>query len=183
MLVVTGRSTNQIDTFVVGKDGLLCDTKSFNVAPGGTPFGFDFDRKGHLLVSLAGVGGSSGAASYAVERRLDLDDHRADRERPARRLLARRFEGRPLRVRRQRRQLLGLHVRRRPRGTSAFVRAVAVHGMTALDLAQSHDGRYLYVLAAGTHGIVPFEVGDDGTLTYVGSQLNIPATAAGLAVR
>ena len=98
------------------EDGLLSDLKSFDVAPGATPFGFDFDKKGHLLVSLAGVGGSSGAASYDLgEGRLDLDDHRADRERPARRLLARRFEGRPLRVRRQRRQLVGLHVRRLPR--------------------------------------------------------------------
>jgi hypothetical protein len=55
--------------------------------------------------------------------------------------------------------------------------------MTPLDEALSEDGRYLYVLAAGTHGIVQFAVGKDGNLTYVGSQLNIPATAGGLAVR
>ena len=54
-LVVTGRSSNKIDTFAVGEDGLLASLKTFDVAPGGTPFGFDFDNKGHLLVSLAGV--------------------------------------------------------------------------------------------------------------------------------
>src|SRR5215208_7224266 len=64
VLVVTGRSSQQIDTFRIGDDGRLSDLKSFDVAPGGTPFGFDFDNKGHLLVSLASVGGSSGAASY-----------------------------------------------------------------------------------------------------------------------
>ena len=58
------RSTRSL----VGKDGLLSGLKTFDVAPGGTPFGFDFDKKGHLLVSLAGVGGSSGAASYASRK-------------------------------------------------------------------------------------------------------------------
>jgi 6-phosphogluconolactonase len=66
VLVVTGRSSQRIDTFRVGADGLLSDLKSFDVAPGATPFGFDFDNTGHLLVSLAGVGGSSGAASYSL---------------------------------------------------------------------------------------------------------------------
>jgi hypothetical protein len=69
VLVVTGRSSQKIDTFRVGADGLLSDLKSFDVAPGSTPFGFDFDNKGHLLVSLAGVGSSSGAASYALAKR------------------------------------------------------------------------------------------------------------------
>src|SRR5262249_50050326 len=69
VLVVTGRSTSRIDTFLVGRDGLLSDLRtSFDVAPGATPFGFDFDSKGHLLVSLAGVGGSSGAASYNLAK-------------------------------------------------------------------------------------------------------------------
>jgi 6-phosphogluconolactonase (cycloisomerase 2 family) len=55
--------------------------------------------------------------------------------------------------------------------------------MTALDLAQSHDGKYLYVLAAGTHGIVTFDIGADGTLTHVDTQANVAVAAAGLAVR
>ena len=65
-LVVTGRSSQRIDTFPVLADGRLGALGSFDPAPGGTPFGFDFDNKGHLLVSLAGVGSSSGAASYAL---------------------------------------------------------------------------------------------------------------------
>ena len=67
-------------------------------------------------------------------------------------------------------------------GSIAFLGAVSVQGMTPLDEALSEDGQTLYVLAAGSHGIVQFSVGNDGALTYVGSQLNIPATAAGLAV-
>ena len=37
--------------------------------------------------------------------------------------------------------------------------------MTPLDEALSEDGRTLYVLAAGSHGIVQFAVGEDGTLS------------------
>jgi 6-phosphogluconolactonase (cycloisomerase 2 family) len=55
--------------------------------------------------------------------------------------------------------------------------------MTALDLALSENGRYLYVLAAGTHGIVTFEVGSDGTLTHVDTEADVPVAAAGIAVR
>jgi hypothetical protein len=55
--------------------------------------------------------------------------------------------------------------------------------MTPLDLSLSGNGRYLYVLAAGSHGIVELAVGNDGSLTPLGAQENAPATAAGLAVR
>jgi hypothetical protein len=39
------------------------------------------------------------------------------------------------------------------------------------------------VLAAGTLGILTFEVNDDGTLTHVDIEANVPAGAAGIAVR
>jgi 6-phosphogluconolactonase (cycloisomerase 2 family) len=70
-----------------------------------------------------------------------------------------------------------------PTGELTFLRATSIDGMTALDLAQSHDGKYLYVLAARSHGIVTFEVGADGTLTYSGTEDNVPVAAAGIAVR
>lgn len=66
VLVGAGDSSQRIDTFRVATDGRLSDLQSFGVAPGSTPFGFDFDNKGNLLVSLAGVGSSSGAVSYEL---------------------------------------------------------------------------------------------------------------------
>lgn len=53
--------------------------------------------------------------------------------------------------------------------------------MTALDPAISNNGRYLYVLAAGSHGIVSFEIDTDGSLTHIGAQANVPLAAAGIA--
>ena len=60
---------------------------------------------------------------------------------------------------------------------------MTIDGMTALDLALSENGRYLYVLAAGSHGIVAFDVASDGTLTHVDTQPGVPVAAAGIAVR
>jgi 6-phosphogluconolactonase (cycloisomerase 2 family) len=112
VLVVTGRSSQRIDTFRVGADGLLSDPESFDVAPGAV-------------------------STFAVS----------------------------------------------PAGELTFERAVTIDGMTALDLALSENGHYLYLLAAGSHGIVAFEVGADGTLTHVDTESDVPLAAAGIAAR
>src|SRR4051795_4311159 len=182
-LVVTGRSSNKIDTFPVGKDGLLGAVKTFDVSPGGTPFGFDFDSKGHLLVSLAGVAGSSGAASYAVGNDGGISTITtpiATGQNAACWLVASKNGRFAFVANAASGSVSSFSVA--PDGSISFVGAVSVQGMTPLDEALSEDGHTLYVLAAGSHGIVQFSVGDDGALTYAGSQLSIPAAAAGLAV-
>jgi 6-phosphogluconolactonase (cycloisomerase 2 family) len=158
--------------------------KTFDVAPGGTPFGFDFDKKGNLLVSLAGVAGSSGAASYAVDKdgTVSTISPPIPTGQNAACWLVASKDGRFAFVANAASGSVSTFWVRDD-GAIAFAGAVSVQGMTPLDEALSEDGRYLYVLAAGTHGIVQFAVGKDGNLTYVGSQLNIPATAGGLAVR
>jgi 6-phosphogluconolactonase len=183
-LVVTGRSTNRIDTFLVGKDGTLSGLQTFDVAPGGTPFGFDFDRKGHLLVSLAGVGASSGAASYDLAKDGSISTITAPiatGQRAACWLVTSK-DGRFAFVANAASSSVSTFAVS-PTGELTFLRAATIDGMTALDLAQSHDGKYLYVLAAGTHGIVTFEVGADGTLTHVATEAGVPVAAAGIAVR
>jgi len=184
VLVVTGRSSQQIDTFRIGDDGRLSDLKSFDVAPGGTPFGFDFDNKGHLLVSLAGVGGSSGAASYDLAADGTVSTITAPIEtgqRAACWLVASK-NGRFAFVANAASSSVSTFAVS-PSGELAFQGALAIDGMTALDLSLSENGRYLYVLAAGSRGIVAFDVGADGTLTHVDTQTGVPAAAAGIAVR
>jgi 6-phosphogluconolactonase len=184
ILVVTGRSSNMIDTFQVGAEGLLSDLQTFGVAPGATPFGFDFDNKGHLLVSLAGVGGSSGAASYELAADGSLSTITAPLEsgqRAACWLVASK-DGRHAFVANAGSSSVSTFSVS-PSGELTFERAVTIDGMTALDLALSENGQYLYVLAAGTHGIVAFAVGNDGMLTHVDTQPDVPVAAAGIAVR
>jgi 6-phosphogluconolactonase len=184
VLVVTGRSTQVIDTFRVGSDGLLSDLRTFGVAPGATPFGFDFDNKGHLLVSLAGVGGSSGAASYALGRDGSISTITAPLEtgqRAACWLVASK-DGRFAFVANAASASVSTFAVS-PKGELTFQGATTIDGMTPLDLALSENGRYVYVLAAGSHGIVAFAVGGDGTLTHVDTQPDVPVAAAGIAVR
>lgn len=184
-LVVTGRSSNRIDTFRIDGDGLASDLRSYDVAPaGGVPFGFDFDNKGHLLVSLAGVAASSGAASYAIAGDGSVSTITAPIATGQRAAcwLAASKDGRFAFVANAASGSISTFAVS-PAGELEFQGALTIAGMTPLDLDLSENGRYLYVLAAGSHGIVELEVDSDGALTQIGAQANIPATAAGLAVR
>jgi 6-phosphogluconolactonase (cycloisomerase 2 family) len=66
-LVVTLKATNRIDTFAVGADGRTAAAVSTPSA-GTTPFGFDFDSEGNVLVSNAsgGAAGASTVTSYRI---------------------------------------------------------------------------------------------------------------------
>src|SRR3954467_341139 len=59
--VVTEKATSTIDTYSVGSDGIAGEPVS-SPSSAGTPFGFDWDNHGHLLVSNA----AGFASSYSV---------------------------------------------------------------------------------------------------------------------
>src|SRR5512132_191802 len=67
VLVVTDKDTNTIDTFEVGADGQPRPAQS-QPSNGQTPFGFDFDRRGLLIVSEAfgGAPAASTLSSYSL---------------------------------------------------------------------------------------------------------------------
>jgi 6-phosphogluconolactonase (cycloisomerase 2 family) len=56
VLVVTEKGTNLINTYVVGSDG-VAGPPNTQASAGDTPFGFEFDKRGHLIVSDAFGGG------------------------------------------------------------------------------------------------------------------------------
>ena len=68
-LVVTEKATNRITTYQVGRDG-RAGAPTWTASAGQTPFGFDVDRRGHLIVSEAagGAAGASTVSSYRVDR-------------------------------------------------------------------------------------------------------------------
>lgn len=68
-LVVTEKATNKITTFLINEDGLPAPAV-VNDSAGPTPFGFDFDRYGHLLVSEAAGGApdASSLSSYEIHQ-------------------------------------------------------------------------------------------------------------------
>jgi len=67
VLVVTEKGTNSITTYVVGHDG-VASAPTTQASAGDTPFGFEFDKRGRLIVSDAFGGGANAGAmsSYNV---------------------------------------------------------------------------------------------------------------------
>jgi 6-phosphogluconolactonase len=67
ILVVTEKATNMIDTYTIGFDG-TSSGPIVQSSAGETPYGFAFDKRGHLIVSDAFGGGSLAGAmsSYDV---------------------------------------------------------------------------------------------------------------------
>ena len=67
ILVVTEKATNSITTYVVGFDG-KAGAPNTQPSAGDTPYGFEFDNRGHLIVSDAFGGGANAGAmsSYNV---------------------------------------------------------------------------------------------------------------------
>lgn len=67
ILVVTEKASNAISTYVVGSDGIAVGPTT-QPSAGQTPFGFAFDKRGHIIVSEAFGGGALAGAmsSYNV---------------------------------------------------------------------------------------------------------------------
>lgn len=74
MLIVTEKSTNQIDVFPVDEIGMAGDI-IINPSVGKTPFGLSFDHRGHLLVAEAqeGAADASTVSSYKIDGAGMLD--------------------------------------------------------------------------------------------------------------
>ena len=66
-LVVTEKATNRITTYTIGWNG-RARAPQWTSSAGETPFGFDFDNRGHLIVSEAygGAPDASTVSSYRV---------------------------------------------------------------------------------------------------------------------
>src|SRR5438105_1621655 len=73
VLVVTEKSTNMIDTFLVNDHG-VASAPNLQASSGGTPFGFDFTPSGTLVVSEAagGPSGPSAVSSYSISNSRSL---------------------------------------------------------------------------------------------------------------
>ncbi|HEV2033497.1 MAG TPA: beta-propeller fold lactonase family protein [Candidatus Dormibacteraeota bacterium] len=66
-LVIAEKASNTIDVLAVGEDGHLGSPRT-TTSTGATPFGFDFDSAGHIVISDAagGAPGASAVTSYRV---------------------------------------------------------------------------------------------------------------------
>lgn len=187
VLVVTEKATSSITTYVVGADGVAGEPRTFSSA-GQTPFGFNFNQRGDLVVSEAagGAPGASSASTYRVERdgTLQLVSGAVATTQSA-----------------------ACWIAISPNGSYAFTTntgsgtvsrlAVGPGGTLELDdpaagvtgagsrpqdAAFTTGGRFLYVRNdAGSVGA--FRVGSGGALTHIGDFGPLPAGANGLVAR
>jgi 6-phosphogluconolactonase len=169
VLVVDEGGSSTIDTFVVSPDGTAGPAITTPSAGGG-PFGFDFDRAGHLLVSDAALStGRSGATSYDVARdgTVTANGPAVPIDQAAACWLA--AAGRFAYTANAGSGSIGRYAVA-PDGTLTVLGTTLVEGNPAshpLDEGVSAGQNYLYVLADGLHQIVGYRVGADGSLTQV----------------
>jgi 6-phosphogluconolactonase len=180
-LVVTEKASSTIDTYAVGSDGVAAAPLVFPSA-GGTPFGFDFDNRGHLLVSEA----AGSASSYELAGGADVISGAVATHQGAPCWLIASKNGKyAYTANAAAGTISGFSVGQdgsiallEPTGASASL------GSTShpLDEAVSNNGQFLYNLTDGLHTISGFRIAEDGSLVSVGS-IPVPVGAAGLAAR
>jgi 6-phosphogluconolactonase (cycloisomerase 2 family) len=181
-LVVTERLTGLIDTFVVEDDGLAASLNTFQSA-GTTPFGFDVGRENLLFVSEAGSGSAS---SYTVSEdgEVTVISAAVPTHQTAACWLIASHDGRFVYTANAGSgSISGFRVNH---GGSLELldadgrTAVTGNGSHPVDMAQSHDGRFLYSLANGNGTLNAFKMKPDGSLEPVVVVSGIPTSAAGL---
>jgi 6-phosphogluconolactonase len=181
VLAVTEKASSTIDPSVVAHGSAGPPTTA--PSAGATPFGFDFDAHGDLLVSEA----SGGASSYDVAK-----DGSISPISPA----VTTHQGAPcwLVTSKDSRYaytanagsgtISGFSVGHD--GTLALLDPSGVTGNLGtgshpLDESVSTNGRFLYVLVDGFHQVGAFRIDHDGSLTYLGAVGGLPAGTVGLA--
>lgn len=187
-LVVTEKATNVITTFLLDEDGLPGQA-IVNSSAGQTPFGFDFDRFGHLLVSEAAGGATdaSSLSSYEIQ-----DDGTLE-------VLASAVpttETAACWVEMSRNQRYAFTTNAGSSSISAFrstrngnlnlttadgVAASTGDGSAPIDLALSRRGNYMFALSAANGTITAFRVIGNRKLVPVPGITGLPGTINGLA--
>ena len=187
-LVVSDKDTNTIDTFLLDSQGRAGAAQS-NPSEGDTPFGFDFDRRGHLIVSEAfgGAPGASALSSYAVTSAGTLETISpsvADNQAAACWVQVTK-NGRFAYTTNTGSGSISSYTVHRDGSIELLdqVGADTGAGSTPTDLAESGSGRVLLALLPGTDSVASYRVGPHGRLASVDHVGGVPSTAAGLAAR
>ena len=179
-VVVDSRGSSTFDAFPIAGDGSAAPAVTTSAAAA-APFGFDFDRAGHLLTSNANLGnGSSGVSSYDVgsDGVLTPNGGGVPSGQAAACWLAA-AHGWAYTTNAGSGSIGRFSVA--PDGTMTLTGTTVIGaGAHPLDEDATKNQHALYVLVDGFHQIVGFQIERDGTLTPVAS-ISVPAGAGGLA--
>ncbi len=186
-MVVTEKATNKIDVFTVNFDWSLSPA-DVQASSGPTPFGFVFDRFGHLVVTEAGVaaGGGSTVSSYDFLNlgKLQTISASVPNFQQAACWIALSHDGRYIYTANTKSDDISAYSVARDGRLELIGGGVAgkvAKGSGPADLAFSGYGRFLYVLNGALGNISGWRVNYDGTLVSVGTFGELPVSATGLA--
>jgi 6-phosphogluconolactonase (cycloisomerase 2 family) len=184
VLVVAEKSTSLIDTYIVDSDGVATGPTT-HASSGATPFGFDFDNKGQLIVSEAagGPSGTSAVSSYSLSNTGDLttlSGSIADTQQAACWLVVTGNSRYAYTANAHSGTISSYSIA--SNGEVTLRQVVAANtGAGNLDLALTSNGGFLYNFINASHTIEGFNVHSDGSLTLVDTVTGVPAGADGLA--
>jgi 6-phosphogluconolactonase len=185
-LGVTEKATNQIDTYIADKQGLLLGP-NVQDSQGNTPFGFAFGKRGLVFVSeaFAGVPDGSALSAYTVGHggALKVISPSVSTGQTAACWVVVSNDGRFAYVTNTGSSTISSYSIAFD-GTLQLLESVAGTATGAvIDAALSLDGRYLYALSDNTGSIDAFEVQVDGALTPLPGVSGLPIGSNGLAAR
>jgi 6-phosphogluconolactonase len=181
-LLVTVKMPSVIDVFQVGDDGLT-DGPTTVSSSGGGPFGFAFDRRGHLVVAETNGGppneGSASSYTVAADGTPTVISGMVGSGQIATcwvvitgpfAYTTNTASGSISRYRVENDGMLALQQS-----------AAAATGGNPIDMALSPDGEVLYTVVDGAGRISLYRVGDNGNLTLING-VSVPPFSQGIAV-
>ncbi len=181
-LVVTEKATNQITAFRLNASGQAGPGR-VSPSAGATPFGFEFDPTGRLVVSEAfgGAPGASAVSTYdlAEDRRASVVDGPVPTTQTAACWIAISADGGDVYTTNTASNTVSRYTLAAD-GTLTLVDHT-VTGTGPIDVDLSDDGATLYVLNAGSDSISVYSVAADGSLTPIQTVTGLPAASTGLA--
>jgi 6-phosphogluconolactonase len=185
-LVVTGKGSNTIDTFALDSAGRALSPVS-SASEGATPFGFDFDNRGHLVVSEAAGGGTdaSSASSYDVNRdgTLSAISGAVPTHQTAACWLVVSKDGRFAYTTNAGSGSVSSYTIESNGELRLLASVAAAPGGGPTDLDFSDNGRLLHVLNPRLGAISSYRLSSDGALIALPGATGLPAGLAGLAAR
>lgn len=197
-LVITDLETDEIHIFAVDDDGRPSASATRWPSVGGGPFGFDFDRRGYLMVSELfgrsprGTARGGAASSYRIDddgtlvlRSRSVENFQAatcwlvsDGRRSA--FTTNTASGTLSRYRVRRNGTM-----RRRGANGVEYRFSGMPSALPIDLAVTPNGRFLYTLNTGRGSVGMFRVRRSGKLIFLGEAGSLPIRAGlqGIAAR
>ncbi len=186
VLVVTEKGTSSIDTYIVAQDG-RASGPNVQASAGATPFGFDFDKRGHLIVSDAfgGAAGASALSSYSLSAAGSLGTITplaADHQTAACWVVTTK-NGRYAYTTNTGSANVSSYAIHHDGSISLLSAVAGTTGAGPIDVALARNSRYLYTVNSGAHTISAFAVEEDGSLAPIAGVGGLPAGAVGLAAQ